>query len=51
METLHVIAPLDLNEGKIYKKLVHEDVQSSIIENMYNIIRHKEVYVNPTKNG
>jgi hypothetical protein len=32
--TLHVIAPLDPNEGDKYNELVDEDAHSSVIENI-----------------
>jgi hypothetical protein len=51
IDTLHVIVPLDPNEGNIYNDPMNEDAQSSIIENIYNITGHKEDYVNPTVDG
>jgi hypothetical protein len=50
-DTLHIIASLDPNEGDKYNEPMDEDAQSSIIENIYNIMGHKEYYVNPTTNG
>jgi hypothetical protein len=49
--TLHMIAPLDLNEGDRYNEPVDEDVQSSIIENIYKIIGNRVDYINPTVDG
>jgi hypothetical protein len=46
-----VIAPLDPYEGDIYNEMIDEDVQSSIIENIYNIMGCREYYFNPTTNG
>jgi hypothetical protein len=46
--TLLVIAPLDLNEGDKYNQPLDEDAQSFIIENIYNIIKRREDYINPT---
>jgi hypothetical protein len=51
MNNVCVIVPLDWVEGDRYNELVNEDVQSSIIENIYNIIGHKEDYVNSTIDG
>jgi hypothetical protein len=50
-ETLRMIVPLDHNEGDKYNEPVNEDAQRSIIENIYQIMGHKDDYVNPTKNG
>jgi hypothetical protein len=46
-----VITPLDPNEGNRYNENVNEDAQSSIIENIYQITRHKEYYINPLADG
>jgi len=45
-DTLRVVSPLDPTKGDIYNKIVNEDAQSSIIENIYNITECKEDYVN-----
>lgn len=45
IDTFLIIAPLYPNEP------MNEDVQSSTIENIYNITRCKENYVNKTTNG
>jgi len=49
--TLRMITPLYPNEGDRYNELVDEDAWSSIIKNIYNIIGHKEDYINPTAYG
>jgi hypothetical protein len=49
--TLHVIVPLDANEGDNYNEPVNEDDQSSIIENIYQTTGHIEDYINPTVDG
>jgi hypothetical protein len=51
IDTLHVIMPLDPNEGDIYNNIMNEDAHSSIIENIYNIIGHGEDYINATSDG
>jgi len=50
IDTLHVITPLNPNEGDKYNDPLYEDVQSSIIENICKITRHREEYINPTAN-
>jgi hypothetical protein len=49
--TLHVVAPLDLYEGDRYNDLMDENAWSSIIENIYQIIKCMEDYINPTVDG
>jgi hypothetical protein len=39
--------PLDPYEGDRYNEPVDEDAQSSIMENIYNIMGHREDYINP----
>jgi hypothetical protein len=51
IDTLRVITPLDPNEGDIYNEPMNEDAQSSIIENIYKIMGHREDYINPTMDG
>jgi hypothetical protein len=51
IDTLCVVVSLDPYEGDKYTELVNEDMESSIIENIYNVTRHKEDYVNPIANG
>jgi hypothetical protein len=51
MDTLHVITPLDPNEGDMYNEPMDEDARSSVIENIYKITGHKEYYINPTTYG
>jgi hypothetical protein len=51
MDTLCVISSLDLTKGDKYNEPVNEDVQSSIIENIYNITGCKEDYVNLQLDG
>jgi hypothetical protein len=50
-DTLCVIAPLDPNEGDRYNEPMNEDAQSSIIENIYQITRCREDYINPMMDG
>lgn len=50
-DTLHAVTPLNPYEGDQYNELVEEDAQSSIIENIYNITRHREDCINPTTDG
>jgi hypothetical protein len=42
---------LDPNESDRYNELMNEDVQSSIIENIYKIMGHKKDYINPLVDG
>jgi hypothetical protein len=51
IDTLHMIAPLDPNEGYKCNEPVNEDAQSSIIENIYQITGHKEDCINPMTDG
>jgi hypothetical protein len=46
-----MISPLDVNEGDRCNEPINEDVQRSIIENIYNVTECKEVYVNMTIDG
>jgi len=48
---LHVIAPLDPNEGDMSNEPMNEDVWSYIIEKIYQIIACREDYMNPTVDG
>jgi hypothetical protein len=50
-DTLCVVAPLDPYEGDRYNEPVDEDAQSSVIENIYKIMGHREDYINPTTDG
>jgi hypothetical protein len=50
-DTLHMIAPLDPNEGDIYNESIDEDAWSYVIENIYKITWHREYYVNPMVDG
>jgi hypothetical protein len=50
-DTLCVVVPLDPYEGDRYNDPVDEDAQSSVIENIYKITRHREDYINPTTYG
>jgi hypothetical protein len=51
IDTLHVITPLDLNEGDRYNEPMDEDEQSSVIENIYKITWCREDYINPIADG
>jgi hypothetical protein len=42
-DTLHVITPLDPNEGDRYNEPVDEDAWRSIIENIYKITGHRKI--------
>jgi hypothetical protein len=42
---------LDPNEGDIHNEPINEDEYISIIKKLYNIIWHREDYVNPTFDG
>jgi hypothetical protein len=50
-DSLGIITPLYPNEGNKYNKLVDEDAQSSIIENIYKITWCREDYINPIVYG
>jgi hypothetical protein len=49
--TMRMVASLDPYEGDQYNEPVDEDAQSSVIENIYNITKRREDYVNPTADG
>lgn len=51
IDMLCMIAPLYLNESVKYNEIVNEDVQSSIIENIYQITGHREDYINSIIDG
>ena len=45
---LHMEAPLDPIERESFTKIINDDVQISIIDNIYNSTAWKEDYINPT---
>lgn len=51
IDMLCMIAPLYLNESVRYNEIVNEDVQSSIIENIYQITGRREDYINSIIDG
>lgn len=51
IDMLCMIAPLYLNESVRYNEIVNEDVQSSIIENIYQITGCREDYINSIIDG
>jgi hypothetical protein len=50
-DMLHMVSPLDPYEDDRYNELVDEDVEISVIENIYRITGYREEYINPTLDG
>jgi hypothetical protein len=46
IDTLRVVAPLDLYEGDWYNEPVDEDAQRLGVENIYKVMGHMEDYIN-----
>jgi hypothetical protein len=51
IDTLCMVTPLDPYESDRYNEPMDEDVQISVIENIYNITGCWEDYTNPIANG